>query len=268
MKVEGAALDLKRDAIAQCRAEIREITKRIRQSGDVDAQAEAQKILPDGRIANIRKLPNLEAIRDALAAIQVVIEDEQNEQSRNAKTSGASEAIATPESQSTFPSKICGSDAANAIGRLTPATAYSAASWGYQLLVDALGGPTWYNLVEASSRRLAELGITQATWGRACRTLGRERAALCVLVIDRNWQLPEGHKYRPEEPGKCLSGMIRGAAIHSGLLPRMLHAARSRQIETVTSPPAKSITTEPSPMRGLMTSALANIQITDEEPLR
>jgi hypothetical protein len=263
LKVKAAALDLKSDAIAQCRAEIREITKRIRQSGDVDAQAKAQTILPAGRVANIRKLPDLEAIRDALAAIQEVIEVGQNEQSRNAKPSGAPEAIAAPESQRRSYTKICGAHAADAVSKLTPAMAYSAASKGYQQLIDALGGPAWCNLIEASSRRLPELGITQNTWGRACQHLGRERAALCVLVIDRNHHLPVDHPYRPRSPGRCLSGLIRKASAMSINLPGMMHAAQRRSVEDV--PPSPAGADEGASLANLMASTLARLRISSAE---
>jgi hypothetical protein len=44
--------------------------------------------------------------------------------------------------------------------------------------------------------QLGRLGIAQSTWGRACQQFGRERAALSVLLIDRNAELPPGHRYR------------------------------------------------------------------------
>jgi hypothetical protein len=80
--------------------------------------------------------------------------------------------------------------------RIRPATALSVATEGYRSVVEALGGPTWPNLVEASWRSCGRLGIAQSTWGQACQQFGRERAALSVLLIDRNFDLPTGHRYR------------------------------------------------------------------------
>jgi len=79
----------------------------------------------------------------------------------------------------------------------------------YQGLVAALGGPSRSNLIEASYRSCGRLGIAQGTWGRACQQFGRERAALCVLLIDRNVELPGDHRYKARSPSRCLSGMMR-----------------------------------------------------------
>ena len=72
----------------------------------------------------------------------------------------------------------------------------------YQGLVAALGGPSRSNLIEASYRSCGRLGIAQGTWGRACQQFGRERAALCVLLIDRNVELPGDHRYKARSPSR------------------------------------------------------------------
>lgn len=83
------------------------------------------------------------------------------------------------------------------------------ASEDYQALLIAKGGPSWRNLVDASATAATWLGISQHVWGEACQMMGRERAAICVLVIDRNWRLPEGHRYRANSPRHCLIGMAK-----------------------------------------------------------
>lgn len=45
--------------------------------------------------------------------------------------------------------------------------------------------PSWNDIVEAAYRVRRDLEISQASWGRACQLLGRNGAALCVLVTDR-----------------------------------------------------------------------------------
>jgi hypothetical protein len=52
--------------------------------------------------------------------------------------------------------------------------------------------------------------------------MGRERAALSVLVIDRNARLPAEHRYRARSGLKCLAGLARNA---SSLGP-MIEAAK------------------------------------------
>ncbi|TWU00462.1 hypothetical protein Pla108_14130 [Botrimarina colliarenosi] len=44
--------------------------------------------------------------------------------------------------------------------------------------------PCWIDLIEATYRLRAELGISQSSWGEACGLLGRSGAALSVLVTD------------------------------------------------------------------------------------
>jgi hypothetical protein len=84
--------------------------------------------------------------------------------------------------------------------RITPTAAVSVATQAYQGLIAGLGGATWPNIVGASWRSCARIGIAQSTWGRACQHFGRERAALCVLLIDRNAELPGDHRYKARSP--------------------------------------------------------------------
>jgi replication initiation protein RepC len=81
------------------------------------------------------------------------------------------------------------------------------ASTDYQALLVANGGASWPNLIETSAIACSWLGISQRVWGKACSELGRERAAMCVLAIDRNSRLPRGHRYRGRVPEACLAGM-------------------------------------------------------------
>jgi hypothetical protein len=53
------------------------------------------------------------------------------------------------------------------------------ATESYRGIVEALGGPTWPNLVEASWRSCGRLGIAQSTWGRACQQFGNGRRSAC-----------------------------------------------------------------------------------------
>lgn len=43
----------------------------------------------------------------------------------------------------------------------------------------------WDDVVEAAYRLRARLGVSQQSWGEACGTLGRNAAAICLLVTDR-----------------------------------------------------------------------------------
>ena len=82
--------------------------------------------------------------------------------------------------------------------------------------------PGWADLVNASAIACLWHGISQPAWAAACDRMGRERAALSVLVIDRNARLPAEHRYRARSGRKCLAGLMRNA---SSLAP-MIEAAK------------------------------------------
>jgi hypothetical protein len=64
----------------------------------------------------------------------------------------------------------------------------------------------WNDLVEAAYRRRSELGISQPSWGEACRLLGRAGAAVCVLITDRATTRNEDPV---REPASYFQGMLR-----------------------------------------------------------
>lgn len=211
LKAKAGALEIQGRAIQQCRAEIRQLGQRIRDAGDDDLRERAETILPDGRTARIIHIDRLIAIREALSAMLDAIESAPDHEPRALKTSDAPEENCAPNIQNKKSSRRRTALELDPLERIRPSTALSVATEGYRSVVEALGGPTWPNLVEASWRSCGRLGIAQSSWGRACQQFGRERAALSVLLIDRNFELPAGHRYRVLSPGRCLAGMTRQA---------------------------------------------------------
>jgi hypothetical protein len=211
MQAKAEALELQARAIQQCRAEIRQLGQRIREAGDDDLREQAETILPDGRTARITNIDRLIAIREALSAMLAAVESVSEPDPRALKTSDAPEENCAPNIQNQNSSRRRTAPARDPLDRIRPATALVVATESYRGIVEALGGPTWPNLVEASWRSCGRLGIAQSTWGRACQQFGRERAALSVLLIDRNAELPLGHRYRVGSPARCLAGMVRRA---------------------------------------------------------
>ena len=207
LQAKAAALDLRARAIQQCRAEIRQLGQRIREAGDETLRERAETILPDGRTARIGNIERLIAIREALSAMLEAIESTPDPVPRALKNSDAPEENCAPNLQNQHSSRRRTAHGGDPLERIRPGTALSVATEGYRSVVEALGGPTWANLVEASWRSCGRLGIAQSTWSRACQQFGRERAALSVLLIDRNFELPAGHRYRVMSPGRCLAGM-------------------------------------------------------------
>ena len=76
LRAKAEAIELATMAILQCRAEIRQLGKRIRDIGDQALWDDAAKVLPGGRTARIADIQRLTAIRDALSAMLGAIESE------------------------------------------------------------------------------------------------------------------------------------------------------------------------------------------------
>ena len=63
----------------------------------------------------------------------------------------------------------------------------------------------WNDLVEAAYAIKNELHISQASWSKACSHLGKNGAAICVLVTDQGAQRD---KNRVMKPAAYFNGMI------------------------------------------------------------
>lgn len=245
MQAKAEALELQARAIQQGRAEIRQLGQRIREAGDDDLRDRAETILPGGRTARITNIDRLIAIREALSAMLAAIESAPDPDPRALKTSDAPEENCAPNIQNQNSPQRRTMPVRDPLERIRPATALVVATESYRGIVEALGGPTWPNLVEASWRSCGRLGIAQSTWGRACQQFGRERAALSVLLIDRNAELPLGHHYRVGSPARCLAGMVRRAG-SAGVNLAGLFRATERNVQQVPSQsPAPELPIEP-----------------------
>jgi replication initiation protein RepC len=193
----------------------------IRISENASLIEQAEDILPGGRTSRIEKIERLEAIKMDLEALLVCLQFPSGEQ----KTSDRTEENFSPNILEKDSSKNCSRGRQrNQSSAVTPEVAARLASEDYHTLLEANGGPTRTNLIETSSMVCSWLGISQKLWGEACQKLGREQAALCVLVIDRNWRLPAEHRYRGRRPKACLQGIIGKGRDHlnlNGLLSAM-----------------------------------------------
>jgi hypothetical protein len=262
MQAKAEALELQARAIQQCRAEIRQLGQRIREAGDDDLRERAETILPDGRTARITSIERLIAIREALSAMLAAIESGPDPKPRALKTSDAPEENCAPNIQDKNTSRRCTARLSDPLGRIRPATALLVATESYRGIVEALGGPTWPNLVEASWRSCGRLGIAESTWGRACQQFGRERAALSVLLIDRNAQLPPGHRYRVGSPARCLAGMVRRAGSAGMNLAGLFRATERNAQEAPQQAPEVEQLIEPQagPLAHLTARLMASME--------
>jgi hypothetical protein len=262
LKAVWDARCLQQQAMAECKAEIRRLRRLVREDGQASRLAQAEVILPDGRVAPINRMDRLEAIRDGLAALLADISID----ARAPKSSDRSEENGQRIIQDRDSSRPCRPRAADPVIR--PDAALDLASNDYRSIVRSLGDASWPNLIEASRRTALGIGISQRSWGQACEALGRARAALCVLVVDRNARLRQGHPYRADHPGKCLSGMVRRAASGSFNLHGLLKAFQpdAEGPLVVAPPPAPIVTDGPPPLASLTATLLTRTLILMENP--
>ncbi|MBN9146010.1 MULTISPECIES: helix-turn-helix domain-containing protein [unclassified Novosphingobium] len=262
LQAKAEALELQARAIQQCRAEIRQLGQRIRDAGDEDLRERAETILPDGRTARITSIERLIAIREALSAMLAAIESAPDPAPRAPKTSDAPEENCAPNIQDKNSPRRRTVRPSDPLERIRPATALVVATESYRGIVEALGGPTWPNLVEASWRSCGRLGIAQSTWGRACQQFGRERAALSVLLIDRNAEMPLGHRYRVGSPARCLTGMVRRAGSAGVNLAGLFRATERNVQDALQQTPAPEQLIEPQagPLAHLTARLMASME--------
>ena len=180
---------------------------------------EAERILPRGRVSRIGSAEKLADLKGMLKALLVQPELP----SGDTKSSHRTEEIFAPnipvKDSSKNRKRPSGADRSD---KVSPALAASLASADYRSLLPSDRQPGWPDIVDASAIACRWHNVSQPAWAEACERLGRERAALCILVIDRNARLPSDHRYRARSGRKCLSGLLRNA---SSLLP-MIKAAK------------------------------------------
>jgi len=242
-----------RKSTDELRAAIGALRRQINQSDDLDAQARAEALLPGGRVSRITDPDQLRALETALSGVVEQIDAA----SRSENFADRPEEFAVPNTESNE-SKTC-TVGRSAMADLKSATVVAFASEDYRLVVTAMGGASWPNVVEASSLACRRIGIDQSTWQRACYRLGRVHAAICVMVIDRNQHLPVDHPYHARSPGRCLAGMLRKAPSPLNLRG-MLRAVQSDTVDPL--PAVLPTATELPPMASFVTAMLARIEIT------
>lgn len=239
----------RQDAVEQLRSEIADLRAAIRRSGDCRSCDEAEKILPRGRTSRITNLAKLAEIRSALETVLQTISGRAGAE----ETSDRSEKTTSPYILHQDSKESC-SPAASATDHpisFTPAQVADLASDDYRALLDARGGPTWSNMIEVSVITTGWHGIPQRHWAVACRVLGRELAAVCMLIIDRNSRLPEGHRYRGRIPRACLVGMVRKHRQQRFEPARLLMAMQAFGTDTARSAASPLGNRAPAPLPGV-----------------
>lgn len=103
---------------------------------------------------------------------------------------------------------------ATGLQHITLAQALRAASDRYRDHLPVYQRPVgWSDVVEASYRLLPKLRISQAVWAEGCQLLGRNGAALCVLVIDQAAQRIEQPVLKPAAYFRAMLGKGRAGEL-------------------------------------------------------
>ena len=71
----------------------------------------------------------------------------------------------------------------------------------------------WDDVVEAAYRLKPRLGVSQLSWGEACSTLGRNTAAICLLVTDRAAQREVDPVLKPAAYFRAMVARARGGEL-------------------------------------------------------
>lgn len=143
-------------------------------------------------------MTQLEAIRSALQAVEKAIVTP----SGSAKFPGQSEENSRPIIQ-TQESKLLYAPVC-APNEISIRQVMNVATEEVCEAVAMFGDYSWRGIVETAYQIGLTIGINERAWQTACASVGRERAALCVILIHRNQDLPIGHPYRAKIPVACL----------------------------------------------------------------
>ena len=222
---EAEAIRLHKDAIESCRSEIREINRQIRHLNRPDVLGEAQSILPEGRTAVVKDLATLERIRDALAALAEAFKtDPRSEKISDSREDFDVPIVQTKQSKFLYPPD-------EVAEYVTAQQAISLASQPFRECLEMYGDYSWRGVINTSYEIARSIGIDDRTWAAACdpRALGPHRAALCIVLINRNMDLPRQSEHFPRSPGACLCGMTKKAKNGTFNLLRLMQAACKQQ---------------------------------------
>ncbi|TQM94895.1 helix-turn-helix domain-containing protein [Roseinatronobacter monicus] len=90
----------------------------------------------------------------------------------------------------------------------------------YWNALDKRGPLSWQTIQMAARDRANHLGIRTGVWCRQCAMLGEERAALCLMIADRNANRLDG--YRVRDVAGAFVGMARSEARQGAVVNSLL----------------------------------------------
>jgi hypothetical protein len=208
------------EALKSLKAEIKHLARRIREANDVKALSAVEDIVPRGRTSRIKSAEHLRHILDQLVKVDAVLQGAVGAP----KISDASEENYAPNTKENLNSNLSTGQVAKTHAVLTPPDVMEIAGPNFKDHAELFGCDTWSALVETASHVAAYHGVTDREWGHGCHTLGRERAAICMAIVDRNAALPMGHRYHARSVRRCFGGMIASSQNEALSIPSFLAA--------------------------------------------
>ena len=244
----------------RCRIAIAALRRRLR----AGIAAAAERAIPVDDIATaIEAVPacragmaseTLECLRQRLGSLTAVLERRLEADYFHSKTS-ATEEISLITTKGTPPKKVINDSSiplekakapppqhrANSpamaasrtragIPHIPIALALTAAGEAFRSTLSRTGEPGWRGLVAAAAERAGLCDIDQDCWAEACHSLGRDGAALCLLILDR--RLHEDADIEPiRSPRAYFRAMIERARDGTLHIDRSIRALSRRGVQ-------------------------------------
>ncbi|MDM7255771.1 MAG: helix-turn-helix domain-containing protein [Paracoccus sp. (in: a-proteobacteria)] len=195
----------------------------IRNLGDPDANASAEEILPGRRPSKIGSYTRLKAIAAALETVlaDFSVDDSPGEMPDQCDISPA------PYTKTEKNIKTCRAAKRSAPTATTPAQVWLLASAEMRKAIEFYASansvnalPDWNAVISAARERGAMLGISRRDWQRRCDQIGAVRAALCLVVADRNQSRTD--RFRVRDVTGAFIGIARREYLQTAVLDRLL----------------------------------------------
>ena len=223
IQVAARKAEFEAEEAERLRSRIRSLFGNIRRLGVDDAVEAAEDILPNRRPSTIQSFERLKQVAEALEAVW---QDFSAEVSRDEK-SHQSDISPPPNTSKENINKTGTAEKPSASIRTTPAQVALLASEPlreiielYWSALDHRGTLSWQTITIAARDRAQQLGIGAYAWQRQCAMLGEDRAALCLMIADRNSERLDG--YRVRDVAGAFIGMARSEARQESVINSLL----------------------------------------------
>ncbi len=204
-----------RDEVERLRIRIRTLFADIRKLESEDADEAAQEILPSRRPSTVQSYERLQRVSEALEAVMADFSADCGE----GETSHGKDILPSPNTEKEKKTRTCTNEqrAASSPPRTTPAQVAILATEQLRDVIeiywranDQAGHLSWPSITAAARERAHQLGISGKAWQQSCGLLGENRAALCLVIADRNAVRED--RYVVRDVGAAFVGMVRQEA--------------------------------------------------------